>query len=415
MDTPISPATLSRRKRLTMLAGAALLAVLCMSAWAINTALRPSLNAADLRIVDVRRGDIANTISAAGVVVPLHEELVSSPIQSRVAKVHARLGQTVAAGDLLLELDDRDVRLAHDSVKEQLAQQENRITGLTLDLDQKRKQIAGAIELLELDLQSARVKLERYTTLRRAGGVSGEDMLTAELNVKRLDIQLRQQRELINDTRRATGAGIAGARLQQSILHKQLVQQQELLDRTRVRAPFAGVLTMLVEQEGASLAMGQQVARVSEPNNYQIEASLSDFHSRSLAPGQPVRVEQGKEMLAGRIQTILPEIVNGTVKLLVVLDRPNHPLLRNKMRVDVDIVTHLRHGVLLAPAGPAFNGKGTQAVWLVEGGVARKTAVTIGAGDGKNVEILSGARAGDKLIASDPSTFKDRDTIIVQH
>ena len=87
------------------------------------------------------------------------------------------------------------------------------------------KQISSAIELLELDLQSARVKFERYTTLRRAGGVSGEDMLTAELNVKRLDIQLRQQRELIDDTRRATSSSIEGARLQKSILQKQLVQQ----------------------------------------------------------------------------------------------------------------------------------------------------------------------------------------------
>ena len=396
-----------------MLTAAALLAALCAGAWAINQSLRPSIRAADIRIAEVRRGDIANTISAAGVVVPLHEELVTSPVQSRVAKVHARLGQTVAAGALLLELDERAIRLAHESLKEQLAQQENRVKGLSLELDQKRKQIASAIELLELDLQSARVKLERYTTLRRAGGVSGEDMLTAELNVKRFEIQLRQQRGLIEDTRRATSSSIEGARLQQSILQKQLGQQQDLLERTRVRAPFAGVLTMLVEQEGASLAMGQQVARVSEPNNYQVEASLSDFHSRSLEPGQVVRIEQGKDVLAGRIQTILPEIQNGTVKLLVSLDRPNHPQLRNKMRVDVNIVTDQKHGVLVADSGPAFNGKGRQPVWIVSQGVARKSQLTIGAGDGNTVEISSGAAVGDKLIVSDPSAFNEHDTLIL--
>ena len=415
MDTPITPATLQRRRRFTLITCALVLAVLCASAWAVNRVLRPSINAAEIRIAEVRIGDIANTISAAGVVIPVHEELVTSPIQSRVAKVHAKLGQTVTAGALLLELDDRTIVLALDSLKEQLAQQENRIGGLTLELDQKRKQITSAIELLELDLQSARVKFERYTTLRRAGGVSGEDMLSAELNVKRLDIQLRQQRELIEDTRRATSSSIEGARLQKSILHKQLAQQQDRQERTRVRAPFAGVLTLLVESEGASVAMGQQVARVSEPNNYRVEASLSDFHARILVPGQAVRIEQGKETLAGQIQTVLPEIQNGTVKLLVTLDKPSHPLLRNKMRVDVNIVTDQKKNVLIADHGPAFNGKGRQQVYLLRDGVAVKTELQIGAGDGKAVEIIAGAKARDQLIVSDTATFKQHDSIRINN
>lgn len=415
MDTLLPLATQQRRKRLTTLRAAALITALCASAWAINHLLRPTISAADVRIADVRRGDIANTISAAGVVVPLHEELVTSPIQSRIAKVHAKLGHTVAQGALLLELDEHTIRLARDSLNEQLAQQDNRVRGLALELEQKRKQIASAIELLELDLQSARVKLERYTTLRKAGGVSGEDMLSAELNVKRLDIGLRQQRELVEDMRRATSSNIEGARLQQSILQKQLAQQQELLERTRVRAPFAGVLTMLVAQEGASVTMGQQLARVSEPDNYQVEASLSDYHSRSLEPGQAVRIEQGKDVLTGRVQTILPEIENGAIKVIIVLDQPSHPALRNKMRIDVNIVTDQKHGVLLADSGPAFNGKGSQAVWVVSGAIARKSQLNIGAADGKAVEILSGAAAGDKLIVSDPSAFKEHHTLTITY
>jgi HlyD family secretion protein len=415
MDTAINPLTLQRRRRLTIFTAAMAMTALCASAWAINRVLRPSVSAADIRVAEVRRGDIANAINASGVVIPMHEELVTSPIQSRIAKVRAKLGQRVAAGDLLLELDDHTIVLALDSLKEQLAQQENRIAGLTLELDQKRKQIVSNIELLGLDLQSARVKRERYTTLRKAGGVSGEDMLAAELNVQRIEIQLRQQRELIEDSRRATSSSVEAARLQKNILQKQLAQQQDLLERARVRAPFAGVLTMLVEEEGASVAMGQQVARVSEPDNYRVEASLSDFHARILAPGQAVRIEQGKETLGGHVQTVLPEIQNGTVKLLVTLDQPNHPLLRNKMRVDVNIVTDFKQGALVADAGPAFNGRGRQQVYVIRDGVARKTELEIGSGDGKAVEIIRGAQLHDRLIVSDTTNFKQHDTIRISN
>jgi HlyD family secretion protein len=210
-----------------------------------------------------------------------------------------------------------------------------------------------------------------------------------------------------------TQSAIDGARLQQAILRKQLAEQHTLLEQTRVRAPFAGMLTWLAADEGASVAMGQLVARVSGLDNYKVEASLSDFHARALSPGQPVRVEQGNVVLAGTVQTILPEIQNGSVKLLVTLAQPNHPMLRNKLRVDVNIVTEQKNHTLLADNGPAFNGRGPQAVFVLRDGVARKTMLDIGAGDGKAVEIRAGARAGDRLIISDTANFRERDSIRV--
>jgi HlyD family secretion protein len=415
MDQAVSQHTIDRRRRLKLATGVILLGTLCAAAWGINRAVRPTIAASDIRIAEVRRGAIANTINASGVVIPVHEELVSSPFQTHVAKVQAKLGQQVQAGELLLQLDDKAIRLALDGVKEQLAQQDNRVLGLTLELEQKRKQLVSSIELLELDLQSTEAKLQRFQTLRKSGAVSGEDMLTAELNVKRTEIQLRQQRELIEDVKRSTRSSIDGARLQQDILRKQLEQQQQLLAQASVRAPFAGMLTALMAEEGASVATGQLVAKVSELNNYRVEATLSDFHARSIETGQEVRVEQNGKQLAGKILTILPEIQNGAIKLLVALEQPNDPLLRNKMRVDVNIVTEQKAGALIADNGAAFNGRGRQPAFLVRDGVARKGLVEIGAGDGQSVEIVAGARLGERIIVSDISRFKDVDSIRISN
>jgi HlyD family secretion protein len=411
MDQALNPDILRRRRRIRIATGVVLLAGFCAAAWGINRVVRPSVAAADIIVGEVRRGDVNNTINAAGVVIPVHEEVVSSPGATRVARVHAKPGQQVKAGDLLLELDEREIRLALEALKEQLAQQENRIVVLKLEMEQKLKQTTSAIELLEIDLQASRVKHERNQKLRSTGIVSGEDLLTAELNVKRNEIQLRQQRELIEDTRRATRTSIDAANLQKAMLHKQIAQQEQLLAQTRVAAPFAGMLTALLEEEGTSVAPGQLVARVSEMNNYRVEATLSDFHARQLAPGQAVRVEQNGEVLAGRVHTILPEIKDGTIKLLVDLDQPHNPHLRNKMRVDVDVITGRRAGTLVIAAGPAFNGKGPQPAFAVRGGVARKTTLDLGASDGKLVEIVAGAQPGEHYITSDTKAFKDLDSI----
>jgi HlyD family secretion protein len=411
MDKAIHPDTLRRRRQLRLAAGMVLLAGFCAAAWGINRVVRPGVAATDIVVAEVRRGDVDNTINATGVVIPVHEEVVSSPGASRVATVHAKPGQQVKQGELLLVLDDREIRLALESLKEQLAQQENRIVVLTLDMDQKLKQTASSIELLEIDLQATRVRHERNQKLRASGLVSGEDLLTAELNVKRNEIQLRQQRELIEDTRRATKTSIAAANLQKAILQKQIARQEQLLAQTRVVAPFSGMLTSLVEDEGASVAAGQLVARVSELNNYRVEATLSDFHARQLASGQLVHVEQNGVVLPGRVHTILPEIQNGTIKLLVDLDQPHNAQLRNKMRVDVNIVTGHKAGTLVIDSGQAFNGKGRQAAFAVSGGVAHKTMLELGNSDGKLVEIVAGARPGERFIVSDTGAFKDLDSI----
>jgi HlyD family secretion protein len=411
MDQAIGIDTLRRRRHFRLAAGVLLFAGLIAAAWGINRAVRPGLSASDIVVAEVRRGNVDNTVSAAGVVIPVHEEVVSSPGASRVARVLAKPGQQVKQGELLLELDDREIRLTLESLKEQLAQQENKIVGLGLDMDQKLKQIRSAIELLEIDLQASRALRERNRKLRESGLVSGQDLLSSELNVQRNEVQLRQQRELSEDTRRVTASGIAAAKLQAEILQKQIAREEGLLQQTRVAAPFSGMLTSLVEEEGASVAAGQLVARVSELSNYRVEATLSDFHARLLAAGQPVRVEQNGEVLPGRVHTILPEIQNGTIKLLVDLDQPHNPQLRNKMRVDVNVVTARLANVLVIDSGAAFNGKGRQPVFAVRGGTARKALLTLGASDGKVVEVVDGAQPGDRFIVSDTSNFRDLDNI----
>jgi HlyD family secretion protein len=415
MDQALSIDTLRTRSRRRIATAVLSFAALCALVAGINRVLRPSVAAGDVAVGEVRRGNVDNTINAAGVVIPVHEEVVSSPGASRVARVHAKPGQQVKQGDLLLELDDREIRLALEALKEQLAQQDNRVLTLGLEMEQKLKQTRSSIELLEIDLQATRVRHERNQKLRASGLVSGEDLLTAELNVKRNEIQLRQQRELIEDTRRATASSIAAARLQQAILQKQIARQEGLLAQTRVSAPFSGMLTSLAEEEGASVAAGQLVARVSELNNYRVEASVSDFHARLLAPGQAVRVEQNGEVLAGTVRTILPEIQNGSIKLLVDLAEPHNPLLRNKMRVDVNVITDRKAGVLVIDSGAAFNGKGPQPAWRVQDGMAYKTQLTLGASDGKVVEVAAGARAGERFITSATTAFKDQDSIRISN
>ena len=303
-------------------------------------------------------------------------------------------------------LDDFTIRLALDNLREQVAQQDIRANVLTMEMETTLKKLASEIELLELDLQSNKVKLSRFQKLGANGITSAVDLQAAELAVKRNEVQLRQTKELLHDTRKTSGSNVQAARLQKSIYQKQLDMQQRLLDQTQVKAPFDGLLTWLIAEEGSTVNTGQMIAKVSELNNFKVEASVSDFFARYLKEGQAVRVEYSGQILQGQVQTILPEIQNGTVKLFVSLDQANHPLLRHKLRVEANIVTDKKEQALIVDLGVAINGKGRQEVFVLENGQAVKRSIEIGLGDNKVTEVIQGAQLGEQIVISDVSRFK---------
>jgi HlyD family secretion protein len=415
MDQPLDPRHLSRRRQRGVALAGALAIALLAGAWGVNRLVTPSVDRDTLRIVQVHRGAIADTVSAAGVVVPVHEEVVVAPARTRIARVLVKPGQVVRKGELLLELDAASIRLAIDNLEEQIAQQDIRVQSLALELAQKQRDLTAEIELLALDLEAAKVKQDRYARLLKLGAVSASDVNAVEVEVKRKQIELKQKRESVAGSRASTQNDVAGARLQAQVLRKALAQQQELLAQAQVRAPFAGMATWLVTELGASVEAGQQVAKVSELHNFRVEATVSDFYARYLEAGQPVRVSYSGQSMAGRVQTVLPEIKDGTVTLVVALQDPANALLRNRLRVDASIVTAQKADALIADTGPAFNGKGMQELFLVEGSRARRVPVELGLGDGQSVEIRSGLKAGDRLIASDMSRYRDLESIRISN
>ena len=406
MDQPLQPQQLQHQRRRMFITCTLVVLSLSLAGWLLHRLLTPELQRSELRIGTIKLGDIANTINGAGLVIPVHEAQVASPISTRVSKIHVKPGQTVQKDQLLLELDDHDVQLAIENLREQIAQQDSLMLSLTVGMQQELKKLRSDIELLQLDLASSTVRLSRFQKLGALGITSQDDLQSAELVVKRAEVQLKQQQEAIVDTQKATEATLENARLQQSIYQKQLAQQQRVLDRTQVKAPFAGMLTWLPTDEGTAIQAGELVAKLAQLDNYRVEVSVSDFYSRYLEPGQPVRLTYNQETLIGEVQTILPEINNGTVRLYVSLQQPNHPLLRNKLRIEANIITQQKQQTLIVERGTAIKGSGAQQVYLLKDGIAEKTMLEFGLADSGQIEVLSGATAGMELIISELDSYQ---------
>ena len=159
--------------------------------------LRPSLDRRKIQIARVERGSIAATLEANGTVVPLAEQVVSSPVEARVLRVGRRAGDRVKAGDELLTLDTSESRLEAARLDDRVAQKQSSSVELQLRLDETIATLRAQIEQRKLDAQIVHYSADQKARLRAEGLIAEQDALAAGAVAKKADIELRQLDEAL--------------------------------------------------------------------------------------------------------------------------------------------------------------------------------------------------------------------------
>jgi HlyD family secretion protein len=178
-----------------------------------------------------------------------------------------------------------------------------------------------------------------------------------------------------------------------------------------LKAERDGVLTWIVNEEGATIRRGDILARVADLSAYRIEASVSDMHASKLAPGMRARVKiDERTSIEGAISAVDPRIVNGVVRFYVELDEPAHASLRNNLRADVFVVSERRASSLMVARG-ALGRNESSHLFVVRGDELVRVPVRFGLRGDQAIEILEGVSEGDEVVISDMNDYRDIDQL----
>lgn len=406
MDRPISVE--ERRgltaKRITVIVVAIAAAAFLLAAtveW-----LRPSVDRRALVTTRVTRGSVESTLDASGTVVPLVDQVVSSPVEARVLRIDRRAGDRVKSGDPLITLDNAATELEAARVGDRLAQSESATTQLRLTLDENLASLRAQLEQRKLDAEILRYTAEQRATLQREGLIAEQDARTAAIAAKKAEIEVRQVEEALVRATRSRDAQLAAATSALSTVRREREESRRQLDLAQLRADRDGVVTWTVPEEGATVRRGDIVARISDLSSYRVAASVSDVHAARLVPGMRAHVRVDGRPLGGVIESVDPRIENGVVRFFVTLDEPSNALLRNNQRVDVAVVTASRSGALVARRGALGRTNASQA-FVVRGDELRRVAVRFGLAGNETIEITDGLAPGDEVVISDMSDYED--------
>jgi RND family efflux transporter MFP subunit len=313
----------------------------------------PPVKLAPADLVAARTATVEAGPRVSGTLEAAESATVRAQLGGTIKKIGPELGQSVAAGALLAQIDARSLGDLAGSA---------------------RAQVAAA----RAELEVARREVERSRALVAAGAIARRDLDQAESKAA------------------AQQAAVDAARAQQATAQKQL-------DDATVRAPMSGVIAQRAANLGDVVQPGATLYQIIDPASMRLSASVPSDQLGAIAVGQAVRFTvhgYPDQTFTGAVARIAPSADPVTKQIAILVDLPNpaHRLLAGlfaKGRIAAQTAT----GVVVPLA--AVDTHATPPVVLrAAGGTVETVAVKLGLRDALRDEVLvTGLAAGDRVFA----------------
>ena len=376
--------------------------------------LQTSLNRKDLTISTVDQGVIEVSVSASGKVIPAFEEIINSPLNTRIVEIYKKGGDSVDVGTPILKLD---LQSAETEYKKKLDEQQMK----QLELEKLRVTGHSKLSEMEMNLKVSRMELdrkavelrnERYLDSLGAGTTDKVRQVELDYNVSQLKLKEDEQK-YINEQALAE-ADLKVKELELNIFRKSLAETKRTLDDAQVRSPRKAILTYVNNEIGAQVSEGTKIAIVSDLSHFKIEGEIADTYGDRIAAGSKAVVKIGSDKLEGTVSDVTPLSKNGVISFTVQLEEDNHRRLRSGLKTDVYVMNAVKDDVMRIANASYYVGKGEYDLFVVNGDQLLKRKVQLGDSNYEYVEVISGLQPGDQVVVSDMASYKDKNKLKIK-
>lgn len=390
--------------------------LLTLVAWSV--AQRPPGVDGDL-VFDgpVRQGEFVHEVTANGRLHAPEIRSVTNQSEGVVEVIHVLPGHAVKAEDVLVELSS-------PNLQQELADAQADLLGAEADEFLRQAEAENTFLNLESALANAIAAWETAQLEADAEEILYDQGASSDLELQRRQNNAEQQRRSMEIAQaqvdrypemREARDRAAESKLEQQ--RRKLRRLEERVNDLEVRAGFAGVVQEVAVEEGQRLGNGSEVARVVNPDILIARVSVSERDAPLVELGQAVRLEMGRESIAGEVIRIDPAVserlVTVDVELVGKPARQLRPDLSVVARIEIQRISDTL--VVDRPAGLRDDQERVDMFRLDEGGDrARKVSVEIGRVSAREVEVLSGLEAGDRVILADMTEWLEEPVLRIR-
>lgn len=377
--------------------------------------LGKTVDSRDLLFAVADEGPLEAAVVASGKVIPEYEEIINSPVATRILDVYAQAGDTVYEGMPLLQLDLESAETAYGKMMDEQKIKQHDLTQLRLENRTRLSEMAMQIEVKEMELNRLTIEVDNERRLDSIGSGTGDRIRQAETAYETCRLQLRQLREQLENERLCMESAEISQELILSSFNKDVVLQRRTLAQSRIPAPHKGVLTFISNEIGAQVEAGEKVAVVADLTSFKIEGEIPEGSSDKLSIGAEVTARISGTELKGIVSNINPQAKAGVVTFTAQLYESRNSYLTAGKRTELAVTYGYKDNVVRIHKGVYFNGPGEYAMYVMDGGnTIKKRKVTLGDSNHTYVEVISGISRGEKVVVSDTEKFKKYNEIKIK-
>ncbi len=374
--------------------------------------MRTGVKEKDLVFSTVDQGTIEVSVSASGKVVPAFEEIINSPINTRILEVYKKGGDSVDVGTPILKLD---LQSAETEYKKQLDEEQMKryqLEQLEVNNSTYLSDLEMQVKVSEMKLNRMEVELRNERYLDSLGSGTTDRVHQAELNFKTGKLELEQLRQQLSNERKVKAADLKVKQLEYEIFRKSLAETKRTLDDAQVRSPRKAILTYINNQIGAQVGEGTQIAVISDLSHFKVEGEIADTYGDRVAAGGRAIVKIGSEKLEGQVSSVTPLSKNGVISFTVQLEDDSNRRLRSGLKTDVYVMNAVKEDVMRVANASYYVGRGEYDLFVRDGeGQLVKRKVQLGDSNFEYVEVVSGLKPGDQVVVSDMSQYKNKNKL----
>ena len=354
----------------------------------------------------VARSPLTVRVAEEGKTRVRNRYVVAAPVAGKMRRVPLKPGDTVEAGKSVLTTIEPAASPLLDPRARAQAQ------AVVSMHEASRGKATESLAAVRSALKMAEADRDRMRAVRREGTISGSD------------------RDRMESEAAVKAAEARAAEFALQVIDYELAQARAVLERpegalsnnlVEVKSPVSGRVLKVMQESETIVTPGTPILEIGDPTDIEIEAEILSRDAVTMKPGDAVDIEQwsGSESpLKGRVRRIEPAAFTKISALgveeqrvIVLSDLVDVPdaarSLGDRYRVEVRVTVWHSDDVLAVPSGALFREGNTWKTHIYQNGNARLTPLETGHSDGRLTEVLSGLRAGDKVLLHPPDAVKD--------
>ena len=415
MDIQLEKKKGIQKKHIPYIVGGGVLALLL--GWIIfgdhSSTLR--VDARQLNVADVTRGEFNDYIRLNGRVLPISVVQLSPEEGGIVRERVVEEGATVKRGDVILRLSNSNLDLQILNAESELAEKQNLLRNTQVAMQQDKLNNETEKVQLDMDTQRKRRTYQQYERLYQEQLVSREEYLQAkeDYDVAAKKHRLVEQRLQQDSIYRTVQMDQMEDNLEN--MRRNVILIRERKEKLEVRATIDGELGLLDAELGQNIAAGQMIGQINDLSDFKIESQVDEHYIDRVSSGLPASFERQGQKFRLKVRKVFPEVREGRFRTEFIFEGNRPDNIRSGQTYYIDLQLGEPSEGILIPRGTFFQTTGGNWIFVLDkdGHKAYRRKIRIGRQNPQYYEVLEGLEPGEQVIVSGYEAYKDNEVLII--